>query len=244
MAQTDPWIESHPRWNIPIIRGAVFLIDMVIVGIEALTWSANSQQGTDEQLKTSELVSTLVISFVGALVLFVGIPYGVSRLFSTPDTLGFHIIDGVARLVMFIAYIVIIGRMKEIQRVYQYHGAEHKSVYCYEAKKPLTVKNVQKFPTEHPRCGTTFLVIVVAVSIVIFTLVRMPEWYWNIGMRILLVPVIAGISYEILKLGGKYPKNPLLKLLIIPGLWAQSLTTRQPDDKQVEVAIASLKKVL
>jgi len=239
------WVQRHPMLDIPIVRGACHLLDMMIIGLEALTWSADQQQEKDEEkLKKSEIAWTMAISLVGAIVLFIGIPYVVARLFSTPETTGFHAIDGVARLFVFMAYILLIGQMKEIKRVFEYHGAEHKTVHCYEAKKKLTVANVQKYPTEHPRCGTTFIVIVIAVSIIVFTFLRTPHWYYNIGLRILFIPIIAGLSYEFLRFGGKHFKNPLVKWLVMPGIWMQSLTTRQPDDKQVQVAIQAMKKAL
>jgi len=237
------WGKKYPWLDIPFARGAIFLIDMMIVGLKALSWSANQQQEEDEQLKSSEIAITMIVAFAFAILLFIGVPYVLARLISDPSSFLFHAIDGAVRLVIFISYLVLIGRMSDIKRIFQYHGAEHKAVHCLESGKKLTIKNVQTFPTEHPRCGTTMLVLVVLVSIIVFSLVRSQFWYWNIAFRIILVPVIAGISYEILRLGGKY-NNWFMRSIITPGLWAQGLTTSQPDDKQVEVAIAALKKAL
>lgn len=236
------WATRHWILGLPVIRGAVNLLDMTVVGLKALAWSA--QQQDEEEIKGSDIAITMVLSLVAALVFFIGVPYFVAWIFASPESTGFHAIDGVARLLLFIAYLAAITLMSDVRRVFQYHGAEHKAVNCLDAKKRLTVKNAQSFPTEHPRCGTTFVVIVIVMSIVLFSFLRTPVWYWNILARIALIPFLAGISYELLKLGARFFRNPLAKALMLPGMWMQSLTTREPDDSMVEVAIYALKKVL
>ena len=151
--------------------------------------------------------------------------------------------EGALRLVIFLGYLFAISQMKDIRRVFQYHGAEHKTIFCYEANLPLTVENVQKFPRLHPRCGTTFLLIVMLVSIVVFAFLGWPDLWLRITSRILLLPVVAGISYEIIRLAAR-SENSIIRAAIMPGLWLQYLTTRPPDDEMVEVAIASLNAVL
>ena len=152
--------------------------------------------------------------------------------------------DGIVRAGFFLGYILLISQMKDMKKVFQYHGAEHCSVHCYEAGKRLTPENAIKFTTLHPRCGTSFLVIVIIVSIVVFSFISSPNWYFKLMSRILLIPVIAGLSYEVLKFSAKYEKYWIFKLLIAPGLWTQKITTKKPSKKQVEVAIAALKKVI
>ncbi|MBO5650514.1 MAG: DUF1385 domain-containing protein, partial [Selenomonas sp.] len=159
------------------------------------------------------------------------------------DPVVLNLLEGCLRLVIFLLYIWGISRMKDIRRVFQYHGAEHKTIFCYEAGLPLTVENVQKFPRLHPRCGTNFLLIVMLVSIFVFAFLGWPSLWERILSRILLLPVVAGISYEIIRLAGR-SQNSLIQTAIRPGLWLQYLTTRPPDDEMVEVAIESLKAVL
>jgi len=224
--------------NWPLLRGVIHLFDMMAVGIKALTWSAN-QQGEEEELTGKELFITFTMAILLTIGLFVLLPYYVSKFFFAPDTVRFGILDGAMRLIVFLGYLIAIGFMKDVNRMFQYHGAEHMAVHCYEARKALNVKNVKKYPPEHPRCGTSLLIFVVGVSIVVFSLIRTPHWYYNVPARILLIPVVAGISYELLKFSSKYR---WLRWLSLPGIWAQKLTTRQPDAKQIEVAIAAVNK--
>jgi len=171
--------------------------------------------------------------------LFIVFPYYAAKFFFNPSTVLFGLVDGIVRLLVFIAYLFAIGFMSDVRRMFQYHGAEHMTVHCYEHKMALKVKNVKGFPPEHPRCGTSLLIFVVAVSIVLFSIVRTPYWYVNVPARILLLPVVAGISYELLKFSAKYS---WLNWLSYPGLWAQKLTTRKPTARQIEVAIAAVNK--
>jgi uncharacterized protein YqhQ len=230
--------------KLPVLRGIIYLFEMLVLAMKALTYSAEEATGEEEKLTTFELFLTIFLAVVFVLLIFVAAPYYLAKLSGVQSRLLFNAIDGAVRLVLFFAYLILISLMKDIKRLYQYHGAEHKTVHCYEAGKELIVANVKKYSTLHPRCGTSFLVIVLAISIILFSLIKDPRWYVNIPFRILLVPVIAGISYELLKLSARYEKSPLAQLIIAPGLWVQKLTTREPDKKQMEVAIAAVKKVM
>jgi len=231
-------VQKYRILNLPFLRGVIQLFEMMVIGIKALTWSSN-QQGDEEELGFKEWVIAFGMAVLLTIGLFILLPYYASRVFFDPQTVTFGIVDGVLRLLVFFLYLAVIGLMADVRRMFQYHGAEHMSVHCYEHKLALNVKNVKKFPPEHPRCGTSLLLYVVAVSIVLFSLIRTPHWYINVPARIILVPVVAGISYELLKFSAKYS---WLRWLSYPGLWAQKLTTRQPDKKQIEVAITAVNR--
>ena len=155
----------------------------------------------------------------------------------------FNALDGLFRIILFLGYLIAISFMKDVKTLFRYHGAEHKTIYCYEEKKPLTLENVKKYSRFHPRCGTSFIFIVLLLSIFTFSLIDGSLWVKLIS-RILLLPVIAGVGYELIKLSGKYSKNPIVKTLIAPGLWLQRITTKEPTDKQLQVGIQSLKAVV
>lgn len=233
-----PLAKKYGILGAPFMRGVIHLGEMMVIGVKALTWSAN-QQGEEEELGPKELFITFTMAILLTIGLFVLLPYYLAKFFFAPDTLMFGLVDGVARLLVFFAYLIGIGFMSDVKRMFEYHGAEHMSVHCYESGKELTVDNVRNFPPEHPRCGTSLLVFVVAVSIVLFSLVRSPHWYINVPARVVLIPVVAGVSYELLKLSAKFK---WLSWLSAPGIWAQKLTTRKPDAKQIEVAIAAVEK--
>jgi uncharacterized protein YqhQ len=225
------------------IRGIVGLVYTLYDGIRALLWSSNQSLGEDdEKLSNFEIFSTLAISFLFTLIFFIGLPFLTAHLIHS-EGVWFNVLDGLFRIVLFLVYMFAISKMKEIQRVFQYHGAEHKVIACYEAKKPLTLANAKNYSRFHPRCGTSFLFIVLIMSIILFSFIT-GAWYVKLLGRIILIPVIAGLSYELVKLSSKHAKNWLVKMLIAPGLWLQKLTTNEPDDKQLEVGIASLKAVL
>lgn len=227
--------------KIPFIRGLVALFEMLVIGTKALLYSTEvAADEKDQKISKGELFVTLLFSIGLAIGLFVALPLLFAKLF-TAEKFAFNILDGLFRIVIFILYLVIIGLFSDIKRVYQYHGAEHMTVHCHEAKLPLTVNNVKKFPPEHPRCGTAFILIVLILSIILFSLVWHESWIIKFLQRIILIPVIASIGYEILKLSAKVNA---LKFLTYPGIWLQKLTTRQPKKDQIEVAIAAIKKVL
>ncbi|TYZ19854.1 DUF1385 domain-containing protein [Selenomonas ruminis] len=237
--------ERFPILKKPMLRGSVSLVESLIIGMKSLSYSAQMAGEEDEKLTDKELAGTIVFALVLASILFIAIPTGAAKLFHdiTEDPFFLNLMEGFLRLAIFLLYIWGISRMKDIRRVFQYHGAEHKTIHCYEAGLPLTVENVQKFSRLHPRCGTNFLLIVMLVSIFVFAFLGWPSLWERIASRILLLPVVAGISYEIIRLAGR-SQNAIIQTAIKPGLWLQYLTTRPPEDEMVEVAIESLKAVL
>ena len=226
------------------IRGIVNLYYMLKLGMEALTWSAEQQAGKEEKITKAELIFSITLSILFAILIFIIAPFYLTKLISKNYGVVFNIIDGIIRVVIFIIYILVISMMKDIKRVFQYHGAEHKAVHCYESGKKLTPENVKKFPRFQARCGTSFIIIVLIISIIIFSLILAPQWYYKLGFRIILIPVIVGLSYEILKLSNKFKDNIIFKTINKPGLWIQKITTHEPNKKQIEIAIHSLKKVI
>ncbi len=228
--------------TLPFIRGIIGLIYMLRDGMKALMWSSNQQLDDREQITKKEMMLTLIGSFIIALVLFVGIPFFIAGLIQE-DGFWFNVLDGMIRVIIFLAYFAIIARMNDMKTIFQYHGAEHKAIFCYEAKEDVTIENVQKFPRQHHRCGTSFLFLVLIISIFVFSFITGP-WYVRLGGRILLIPVVAGIGYELIKLGDKFNKNPLMKILLTPGIWLQEITTKEPSEKQIEVAMSALAGVV
>lgn len=231
-----------PVLNWPLVRGVVVLIESLIIGIETLTYSANKALGEEEEeLTTKELVLTIGASLGLAVLLFAVLPTALAHFMQkiAPTSLVQNLIEGFFRIAIFLLYVVSISWLEDIKRVFQYHGAEHKVINAYEAGDELSVQQVQRHSTAHPRCGTSFIVIVLLISILVFSLLGHQVLWWRILSRVLLLPVIAGISYELVKLSGKYANVPWCRCLIAPGMWLQKLTTRQPDDGQVEVAITA-----
>ena len=247
-------VETHPVSSIadrypilkkPMLRGTVSLVESLVLGLRSLSYSAKMAGDEDDQLTDKEMAGTIIFALVLASILFIAIPTGAAKFFHfiTDDPVFLNLMEGFLRLAIFLAYIGGISRMKDIRRVFQYHGAEHKTIHCYEAGLPLTVANVQRFSRLHPRCGTNFLLIVMLVSIFVYAFLGWPSLIERIVSRILLLPVVAGISYELIRFAGR-TTNPVALKLIKPGLWLQYLTTRPPQDDMVEVAIESLKAVL
>ena len=248
IVKTEPMHSISDRYPIlkkPMLRGVVSLGEALVLGIKTLSYSAQMAGDEEEQLSNKELVGTIAFALAMAIVLFVIIPTGAARFFHgiTEDPVFLNLMEGVLRLAIFLAYIYGISLMKDIRRVFQYHGAEHKTIHAYEAGGPLTVENVQSFSTLHPRCGTAFLLIVMVVSIFVFAFLGWPDLWLRILSRVILLPVVAGISYEIIRFAGR-TTNPMVHLAILPGLWLQKITTNQPADDMVEVAIQSLEAVL
>ena len=249
-----PLSERLPVVKLPIVRGAVALFSSLIIGIKALNFSANEamteeQAGEEKQeLSSWAMAGTMAVAFGFGILLFFILPLYLTKLL-TPligdSNIIFNLVDGVIRVAVFLLYIFSISRMNDIQRVFQYHGAEHKSIFAFEAGEELTVENVRKYSCLHPRCGTSFLLIVMLVSIVIFSLIpKLWPFYLKAGSRVVLLPLIAGVSYEFLKWTAKNDQSSLVKLIIAPGLALQRLTTREPDDSQLEVAIRSMEEAL
>jgi uncharacterized protein YqhQ len=247
-----PLSERYPLVKYPIIRGAIALFSSLIIGIKALNFSANEamveEDGKQEELSSWAMAGTMAVAFGFGILLFFIMPLYLTKLLVPvigDSNIVFNLVDGVIRVAVFLLYIWTISRMKDIQRVFQYHGAEHKSIFAFEAGEELNVENVRKYSCLHPRCGTSFLLIVMLISIVIFSLIPKLWPFWmKAGSRIVLLPVIAGVSYEILKWTAKHDSKAFVKFLISPGLALQRLTTREPDDSQLEVAIRSMKEAL
>lgn len=237
--------DRYPILKKPLLRGCVSLIESLVMGIRSLGYSAQMAGEEEEQLSDRELAGTIAFAFVLAAILFIAIPTGAAKLFHsiTEDPVFLNLMEGVLRLFIFIAYIVGISRMKDIQRVFQYHGAEHKTIACFEAGEALTVENAMKHTRFHKRCGTSFLLIVMLVSIFVFAFLGWPSLIERIVSRIVLLPVVAGISYEIIRFSAN-SDNCLLGWAVKPGLWLQRLTTREPEPDMLEVAIESAKAVL
>lgn len=238
--------DRYPILKKPFLRGVVSLVESLVMGMKALAYSAQVSGDEDEKLDSKEMALTIAVSAGLAILLFIVIPTWSMRFLTgiTQDHMALNLAEGVLRMAIFLAYIAAISSMNDIQRVFQYHGAEHKTIYTYEAGLPLKVENVRPFSTLHPRCGTNFLMIVMLISMFIFTFLGWPSLLERITSRIILMPVIAGVSYELIRYAGAHTDNPLVRIAITPGLLLQKLTTRQPDDSQIEVAIASLKAVV
>lgn len=238
--------DRYPILKKPFLRGVVSLVESLVMGMKALAYSAQVSGDEDEKLDSKEMALTIAVSAGLAILLFIVIPTWSMRFLTgiTQDHMVLNLAEGVLRMAIFLAYIAAISSMNDIQRVFQYHGAEHKTIYTYEAGLPLKVENVRPFSTLHPRCGTNFLMIVMLISMFIFTFLGWPSLLERIASRIILMPVIAGVSYELIRYAGAHTDNPLVRIAITPGLLLQKLTTRQPDDSQIEVAIASLKAVV
>lgn len=239
-----PVSNKYKSLRLPVVRGVVNLFEMLILGMKALTWSANQQaDNKDEQISKKELGVTFFVAMLATVLIFIVAPYYLTKLFIKDTNLLFNLLDGLFRIIIFFIYLVLIGLMADMKEIFRYHGAEHKAVNCYEAGAKLTPQNAKKYPKEHIRCGTSLLVIVIVVSILLFSLIKDPRWFVNLPLRILFVPLIAGIGYEAVKLAYMFKNNFIIKLVILPGIWTQKLTTKEPSLKQIEVAIKSLNAV-
>jgi len=226
----------------PFIRGVVGLGYTLYDGIKALIWSSNQQLEVEEKLSKKEVIGTIVVSLLFAILIFVVLPFFAANYIHS-EGIWFDILDGAIRVVLFLGYLTAISFMKDVQTLFQYHGAEHKCIACYEDKKTLILQNVKKYSRFHPRCGTSFLFVILILSIILFTLINGPLWMKFVG-RILLLPVIAGIGYELIKLEGKYRNNLIVRFFVAPGLWLQRITTKEPSDKQLEIGIKALEGVV
>ncbi|MGI6331577.1 MAG: DUF1385 domain-containing protein [Zhaonellaceae bacterium] len=242
-----PLAEKYKFLKLPLLRGVVALFESLVLGIKILTYSANlvAEEEEEEVLTGKEIFFTVVLAIGLAVLMFIVIPTTLAHFLKAyaPSYLQ-NIIEGLLRMAIFVGYVAGIGRMKDIQRVFQYHGAEHKVINAYEAGENLTVDAVRKHTTRHPRCGTSFMLFVLVLTVFLYSFLHTPDILSRLVSRILLLPLVAGIAYELIKWSGKHAANPIVKLLIAPGLWMQSLTTREPDDSQIEVAICALESVL
>ena len=236
--------EKYPIFKKPFFRGILSLGESLVMGLKSLTYSAQ-MAGEEEadKLTNKDIAITMAISLCAAILLFVVIPTASVKLITTDSHVVMNLWEGLVRMIVFFLYIYGISRAKDIQRVFQYHGAEHKTIHAYEAGVELIPENVQKFSRLHPRCGTSFLLIVMIVSIFMFSFLGWPSLWERIISRVLLLPVVAGISYELIRFAGR-SKNKIVHAISLPGLWLQYLTTREPDDSMIEVAVKSLKAAI
>jgi uncharacterized protein YqhQ len=256
----DSAMKRHRILRLPILRGIVALGGSLAIGFRALEVSANAQlppeevkheneaEETQEQQEIPKAVwaGTVVVAVVLAIVLFFLIPVGLTSLIKHQlgSSVLFWIVEGTIRTTLFLGYMLLLSRVRDLRRVFEYHGAEHKTISCFEAGLPLTPANAQRFSRLHPRCGTSFLLVVMIVAIFVFAPIGLPAWYWLVATRILGVPVIAGISFELIKFAGRNRSRSWVRAVMWPGLKLQLLTTREPDLDQLEVAIAALNAVL
>jgi uncharacterized protein YqhQ len=246
-----PWAKRHRLWRVPVLRGVVALGESLKIGFRALAISANAQMEEDEEGRKEEIGGwiwglTIVLSLALAVGLFFVVPVGLTSLIK--DQLGnaflFWLVEGILRTAIFIGYIVAISRLPDLRRVFEYHGAEHKTISCYEAEDELVPARAKLYSRLHPRCGTSFLLIVMVLAIFVFAPIGLPAWYWLLASRILGIPLIAGLSYEVIKWAGRNRRKRWVRAVMWPGLMLQNLTTREPDEEQLAVAIAALEKVL
>jgi len=239
------WAE---RWSkIPLVRGVMALAESMALGFKALSWSANRQIPEEEQISSKAMgwtIGAALLLFTGVFILLPAlVANGVGNAFDL-DGVWFHVAEGALRLGIFLGYLGVIGLLPDIKRVFQYHGAEHKAIAAYENDVELTAESAQRFGTAHVRCGTNFLLTVMVVTIVVYSFVGRPGWLVLIASRVVLIPLIAGLSYEVIRFAAKHMQWWWVRALMKPGLLLQKLTTRQPSLEQVEVAVASLRAVL
>ena len=245
----QPLAAIYSGWmrRTPLLRGIIVLIEAIVLGIRSLLFSANvSLEEEEEELSKKSIWAMLTIALALAVGLFFIAPLFLTKLANPliPNSLLFHIIEGIIRLAFFIAYLWAISLLPDIKRVFAYHGAEHKTVNAYEAGVPLEVETIRKYDKAHLRCGTSFLFIVLVIAIVVFAIIGRQELWIMLLTRVLLIPVIAGFSYEVTYFGARHAKNSLVRAVLAPGLLLQSLTTGEPDDRQLEVAISALQKAV
>lgn len=249
----EPLAKKYPFLKTPVLRGSVVLIQSLILGIRALNFSAVASSEDEEgepELSNWAIFSSMAMAFVLGIGLFIFAPLALTNLIRSTlmpamDNMTYNLIDGVIRAVFFFVYVWSISFLPDIRRVFQYHGAEHKTVYTFEAHEDLTVENARKKSTLHPRCGTSFLLFVMAVSIVVFSAIpQTAPFAIKFGARVVLLPLIAGIAYEIIRFSARHLDNPVCRAAITPGLWLQRITTNEPDDSQLEIAIKALEIAL
>src|ERR687883_1421077 len=241
------WVRRHRLLRLPIVRGVVALAESLKIGFRALGISASAQaDGHDEEIGRGAWVGTIVVSVLFAVGLFFLLPVGIASLLKPElhPALVFVLVEKLIRIAIFLGYIWLISRMRELQRVFEYHGAEHKTISCFEAGLPLTPQNAKQFSRLHPRCGTSFLLIVMVVAIVVFAPLGTPAWYILFPSRVVGIPLVAGLAFELIKLFGKHRDRRWAQILMAPGMQLQKLTTREPDLTQLEVAIVALQAVL
>jgi uncharacterized protein YqhQ len=242
----DSVAKRHPFFARPFLRGIIVLGQSLAIGTRALLIATNQSMDDDEQLTSRQVGLALALAMIFFVAIFV---LGPTVLFHwIQDEVGggvlTNVLEGLFRVALFVAYLWLIGKTKDIHRVFEYHGAEHKTIAAFEHGEPLDPEHVDKYSTVHVRCGTNFLIIVMVITIFVFTLFGTPGFWWRIGSRIIAIPLIAGVAYEALRLGARYQSSLVMRALMAPGLWLQKITTQKPDRGQIQVAIASFDEVL
>jgi uncharacterized protein YqhQ len=242
----DSVIKRRPLLGKPFLRGVIALGQALAIGFRALSISAREAAPEDERLTSRQMGLSMAIAGVVFVALFIVLPavtFGwVGRRLDS--SLLVNVLEGLFRVGLFLGYLVLIGRAKDIRRVFAYHGAEHKTIAAYEHDEPLVPDRVDRFSTLHVRCGTNFLLLVMVTTIFVFAIFGNPGLWWRIGSRILAIPLIAGLAFELLRLGARFPRSRFMRVVMTPGLWLQKITTQPPDQDQIEVAIASFNEVL
>jgi uncharacterized protein YqhQ len=241
------WLKRHRALRLPLVRGVVALVESLNIGLKALGISTNAQlEEGEEEVSGGAWVGTVVFSLALAVGIFFLLPVGITSTFRhhIGGSIEFVLIEKAIRISIFVGYLWAISRIPDLQRVFQYHGAEHKTISCYEAGLPLTPHNAQRFSRLHPRCGTSFLLIVMIVALFVFAPLGTPAWYWLFASRVIGIPIVAGIAFEIIKLFGKNRSRRWAQILMWPGMQLQKLTTRTPTLDQLAVAIAAMDAVL
>jgi len=267
LIKKEAWHSIGRRFKVfemPVLRGAVVLIETLVLGVKALSFSAEVAsseefapekgfQNPADRISFEEkkglwwslsLAATVVFSLLLGIFAFFYLPLLLTEMLGIDNSFWFNVVDGTIRIAVFLAYLILISRWKEIKRVFEYHGAEHKTIAAYENKKELSWENIKDYSPFHARCGTSFVLVLMLVSILVFLMLGKPAGWQERFIRMLFIPLIGGVSYELIKLSDRFPNNPFTLLMIAPGLWLQRITTRPPDEKQVEVAAAALKAAL
>ena len=236
-------IYTHPIWKLPLLRGLAGLWEQLHLGMKALMWSANMNAGArDVQIGKREITGSVAVAAVFAMLLFIGLPLVLAgAAVHRSGSFLFVVVEGLIRVGLVLGYLSLIALLPDVRRVFQYHGAEHKTINAYEAGWPLEVSSVRRASLLHPRCGTGFLLVVLVVSVVVFSIVALaqPNWLWLIASRVLAIPIIAGAGFEAIRYMARHRTNPVIKILLLPVLGTQKFTTRQPSDDMLEVAIAA-----
>lgn len=242
----DSIMKRHPIFAGPFLRGIIALGQALSIGFKALAASAREAAPEEERLTSRQMGVSMTIAMVVFIGVFIAAPAVAFRWVGqhVGSSVLVNMMEGVARIVLFLGYLLLIGRSSEIRRVFEYHGAEHKTIAAFEHDEPLVPEKVDRYSTLHVRCGTNFLLIVMIITIFVFALFGNPGMWWRVGSRIVAIPVIAGLAYELLRLGARYEDSALMHALMAPGLWLQEITTKPPHPDQIEVAIASFNEVL
>jgi uncharacterized protein YqhQ len=236
-------IYVNPFWKLPVVRGVALIGEQLHLGMKSLIWSVNMNAGErDIQIGKREITGSVAVAAVFALGLFFGLPLLLAGLaVRRSGSFGFVLVEGVIRVALVLGYLTLIGMLPDVRRVFQYHGAEHKTINSFESGWPLDIPNVRRASLLHPRCGTGFLIVVLVVSVAVFSVVAIfhPNWFWLIASRLLAIPIIAGAGFEAIRFMARHRRNPVVKVLLLPVLGTQKFTTREPSDDMLEVAIAA-----